>query len=143
MRMAQHPADAQICRNEYFISTHIYARAGILTHNFLDLACLVVLIGSKTAGRKWVDYEIAKALNEGLGVVGVYIHRLKDLNSRQAFKGSNPFDGFTIGRAEKKMSSVVKAYDPGFFAISQGSYAYIKDNIARWVEEAIQIRRNF
>jgi hypothetical protein len=41
------------------------------------------------------------------------------------------------------MSSVVKAYDPGFFAISQGSYAYIKDNIARWVEEAIQIRRNF
>jgi hypothetical protein len=106
-------------------------------------SCLVVLIGSKTAGRKWVDYEIAKAWNEGLGVVGVYIHRLKDLNSRQAFKGSNPFDGFTIGRAEKRMSSVVKAYDPGFFATSQGSYAYIKDNIARWVEEAIQIRRNF
>lgn len=40
-------------------------------------SCLVVLIGSKTAGRKWVDYEIAKVWNEGLGVVGVYIHRLK------------------------------------------------------------------
>ena len=27
-----------LIRNEYFISTHIYARPGILTHNFLDLA---------------------------------------------------------------------------------------------------------
>ena len=34
-------------------------------------SCLVVLIGSQTAGRKWVKYEIKKAWNDGAGVMGV------------------------------------------------------------------------
>ena len=48
-------ADARICRNEYFISTQIYARTGILTHNLLDLAgehraiFSIVLVGNQIA----------------------------------------------------------------------------------------------
>src|SRR5690349_5507067 len=34
-------------------------------------SCAIVLIGSETAGRKWINYEIGKAWNEGKGVVGI------------------------------------------------------------------------
>src|SRR2546427_6713694 len=68
-------------------------------------SCAVVLIGTNTAGRKWINYEIEKAWNDAKGVVGVYIHNLKDSGGAQASKGSNPFAGFTIG--SKQMSSIV------------------------------------
>src|SRR4051812_35176336 len=41
-------------------------------------SCLVVLIGPRTAGRPWVEYEIKKAWRDGRGVVGIYIHSLKN-----------------------------------------------------------------
>src|SRR5437879_9799589 len=39
--------------------------------------CVVVLIGSDTANRPWVRYEIKKAWDDGRGLLGVYIHNLK------------------------------------------------------------------
>jgi hypothetical protein len=105
-------------------------------------SCLVVLIGTATAGRKLVEYEIEKAWNDKRGVVGLYIHNLKDLDGNQASKGRNPFDNFTVGLSKKRMSSVVKAYDPPFVS-STYVYNHIKDNLASWVEQAIEIRNNF
>src|SRR6266481_7975700 len=49
-------------------------------------SCAVVLIGSATAGRKWIDYEIRKAWNDGKGLVGVHIHNVKDSNQKQVAK---------------------------------------------------------
>src|SRR5690242_18195928 len=46
--------------------------------------CTVVLIGSNTAGRKWINYEIETSWNEGKGLVGIYIHKLKDVFQRQS-----------------------------------------------------------
>ena len=40
-------------------------------------SCVVVLIGSKTANREWVQYEIKKAWKDGKALLGVYIHGLK------------------------------------------------------------------
>lgn len=100
-------------------------------------SCVVVLIGSETAGRKWVKYEIKKGWDDGKGVVGIYIHKLKNLDGKQATKGASPFDDFTIGG--KSMASIVKAHNPAG-ATSKEAYATIKDNIADWVEEAIEIR---
>lgn len=37
-------------------------------------SCAVILAGSATAGRKWINYEIEKAWTDGRGVVGIYIH---------------------------------------------------------------------
>ena len=102
-------------------------------------SCAVVLIGSGTAGRKWINYEIEKAWNDGKGVVGVYVHRLLDSSRTQATKGANPFDSFTLGGGAKKLSSVVKAHDPPFSA-STSVYDHIKSNLAGWVEEAVRIR---
>lgn len=101
--------------------------------------CVVVLIGSQTAGRKWVKYEIEKGWNDKKGVVGVYIHNLKNLAGTQDSKGKNPFDDFTIGT--KKLSSVVKAYDPPYSS-SKNVYDHIKNNLESWVDEAITIRKN-
>lgn len=75
-------------------------------------SCAVVLIGTNTAGRKWINYEIKKAWDEKKGVVGVYIHRLKDLDGNQSNKGNNPFDKFNVNGTS--LSSIVKAYNPPY-----------------------------
>lgn len=35
-------------------------------------------MGRRTAGRKWITYQINEAWNKGMGVVGIRIHGLKD-----------------------------------------------------------------
>jgi hypothetical protein len=100
-------------------------------------SCAVVLIGSATANRKWINYEIVKAWNDGKGVVGVHVHNLKDLAGQQSTKGGNPFDYVTKSGA--KLSTIVKAYDPPY-TVSTSVYDYIKNHLADWVEEAITIR---
>jgi hypothetical protein len=106
-------------------------------------SCTIVLIGEKTAGRKWIKYEIEKSWNSGKGVLGIYIHNLKDSDGNQANKGRNPFDDFTMkDNDKKKLSSIVKAYDPPY-KTSTNVYDYISENIEEWVEEAIEIRDNY
>jgi MTH538 TIR-like domain (DUF1863) len=54
--------------------------------------CAVVLVGTDTANRKWINHEIVKAWDDGLGVVGIYIHGLKNFAGQTSNKGNNPFD---------------------------------------------------
>ena len=98
----------------------------------------IVLIGSKTAGRKWIKYEIEKAWKDSKGLLGVYVHKLKDKDGEQSSKGRNPF-GVTVDG--KQLFSIVKAYDPPRMT-STGVYNYIKDNFEDWIETAIDIRNN-
>ncbi len=72
-------------------------------------SCSVVLVGSDTADRKWINYEIVESWNDGMGVVGIHIHGLKNLDGKIAAKGKNPFGFITYGQAEKKLSSIVSA----------------------------------
>lgn len=102
-------------------------------------SCVIVLIGSGTAGRKWINYEIKKGWDDGKGLFGIYIHKLKDQYGNQSEKGRNPFDEFTVGQNNIKLSSIVKAYDPPY-SISTYVYDNIKNNIVEWIEEAILIR---
>jgi hypothetical protein len=105
-------------------------------------SCTIVLVGENTAKRKWIDYEIKKSWNDGKGVVGIYIHNLKNSNGNQSTKGDNPFEYFTVESNKKKLSSIVKCYNPPF-ANSKDVYNYIKDNLEDWIEEAIEIRKNY
>jgi len=50
-----------------------------------------VLIGTETYKRRWVRYEIAKSLERGNGLLGIYIHRIEDENGKTDKKGPNPF----------------------------------------------------
>jgi len=104
--------------------------------------CTIVLIGEKTAGRKWIKYEIKESWDSGKGVLGIYIHNLKNSDGEQANKGRNPFDDFTVGKDKEKLSNVVKAYDP-LYKTSTNVYDYISENIESWVEEAITIRNDY
>ena len=70
-------------------------------------SCVVVLIGTGTASRRYVKYEIEKGWNSSKGVVGIYIHNLKDSAGYQATKGANPFSSFTISNGTKRLSDVV------------------------------------
>ena len=98
-------------------------------------SCIVVLIGSTTSTRKWVKYEIEKAYELGKGIVGIYVHGLKDKDGKQTTKGANPFYN-VYTKDGHRLSNYVKAYDTGY-AYSTNVYNDIKDNIENLIEDAI------
>lgn len=77
-------------------------------------SCAVVLIGSNTAGRKWISYELSKAWNDNKGVVGIHVHNLLDSNEKQSSKGSNPLNYVTFTKSGAKLSTIAKTYDPPY-----------------------------
>lgn len=103
-------------------------------------SCTVVLVGSHTANRKWINYEIIESWDKKMGVVGIYIHGLKDRSDRTSTKGDNPFDHIKFNDG-KKLSSIVKCYDPGGHN-STSKYDWISSNLSEIIEEAISIRNS-
>jgi hypothetical protein len=104
-------------------------------------SCTVVLIGSKTADRKWINHEIVRSWNEGMGVVGIYIHGLKNSEGYISDKGDNPFDYIAYGDDGKKLSAIVNCYNPTG-ANSRERYDWISTYLSDAVEEAIKIRND-
>lgn len=119
-------------------------------------SCVIVLVGSQTAGRKWINYEIKRAWEEGKGLVAIHIHGLKNSLGEQSSKGRNPFYDFHIDKTmnyivnnstpadnnEVRLSSVAKCYDTPYIS-SENVYNYIKEHISDWIEEAIKIRNQY
>ena len=99
--------------------------------------CVIVLIGEETASRKWVKYEIEKAWNDGRGLLGIFIHNIKDPRSGKCSKGANPFSDFRVGTVP--LTSVVKTYDPD----PNDAYGDISKHLEEWIEEAIKIREEY
>ncbi len=103
-------------------------------------SCAIVLIGSNTAERRWVEYEIRKAWIDGKGLLGIYIHNLKHSDGNQSRQGRNPFDYVSV--ADLNLAAVVPTYNPPH-SISTDVLAYIAEYISIWVEYAIRIREDF
>jgi hypothetical protein len=110
-----------------------------IANQMLGRSCAVILIGANTANRKWINHEIVKAWDDGKGVLGVHIHNLKNSEGKVSSKGANPFDHIIYGTSGKKLSAVVKVYDPPGSA-STDVYDHIKNNLEKWIETAIEIR---
>jgi len=104
-------------------------------------SCTVVLIRTNTAGRKWINHEIIKSWDDGMGVVGIHIHGLKNSKGEIATKGKNPFASIGYGNSGKMLSSIVKCYDPAG-SNSQARYDWIKQHLANAVAEANKIRKD-
>ena len=102
-------------------------------------SCVIVLIGSETANRKYIAYEIEKAWNSGKGLLGIYIHNINCPRTGKSLIGKNPFDKFTLHDGKKKLSDIVKCYNPS----SYDAYSDIARNIDGWIEEAIKIRESY
>jgi hypothetical protein len=49
-----------------------------------------VLIGTHTAERDWVTYEIEKSIERGNGLLGVRIHNMKDQDGKRSSRGPVP-----------------------------------------------------
>ena len=99
--------------------------------------CIVVLIGSETAGRPWVEHEIIKAWNDGKAMIGVHIHNIKCPRTGTSRKGKNPFDSITF-KDGRKLSTVIPCYDPN----STNAYGDISENISSWIDRAIKSKKN-
>ena len=112
-----------------------------IANQMKNRSCTAVLVGANTANRKWINHEIVKSWDDGIGVVGIHIHGLKDSNGHISQKGSNPFDFITHGSIGKKLSSIVKCYNPAR-RNSKERYGWIAEHLANAVAEAIRIRKS-
>lgn len=108
-----------------------------INQNMKYKRCIIVLIGSETASRPWVEHEIIEAWNDGKALLGIHIHNLKCPRNGTCRKGKNPFDLIKLddGRA---MSSIVPCYEPN----SLNAYQDIANNISSWIEHAIRHKVN-
>ena len=86
----------------------------------------VVLIGVDTAGKKWINYEITASHKKGNGILGIYVHNIKDSNSNITAKGRNPFDDW-----ELKKAGAVVTYPVYDWVVDDGY-----KNMGDWIEKA-------
>ena len=102
-------------------------------------SCTLVLVGQNTADRRWINYEIVESWNAGMGVAGIYIHGLKNNDGYIANQGNNPFNYISYGDTGKKLSTIVKCYNP-VGVNSKEKYDWISKYIAQIANEAMKIR---
>lgn len=95
----------------------------------------VVLIGSETLNRPFVQYEICESIKRGNAIIGVYINRIADMRSRLTSDRCNPHT--VIGH----YTNNTPAY---FDEVCDGIYDYISDNgysnLGSWVEKSAKIK---
>lgn len=80
----------------------------------------VVLIGDHSANRRWINYEIVKSFEQGNGILGIYINRIKDKTGHITHKGLNPLNRLALHVSDdgKKIS---------FFELKDGKWRLFKD----------------
>ena len=90
----------------------------------------VVLIGSQTSEREHVGYEICESHKKGNGMIGIYIHNMKDVNGNIDTKGANPFSKWqtTDNGITTNLSQLYPTYD---WVTDNG-----RDNMGKWIEAA-------
>lgn len=90
----------------------------------------VVLIGAETYEREWVRHEIKRSYELNKGILGIYIHNVKDPQNGADVKGKNPLDYWTIKQngADVPLSRFYKTYD----WLNDDGY----NNLATWIEAA-------
>ncbi|MDP3736246.1 MAG: TIR domain-containing protein [Hyphomonadaceae bacterium] len=103
-------------------------------------SCTIVLIGSQTAYRPWVQYEIQESWRKKKALFGINIHGLYDQKSQPSLKGSNPFLGRGLADTYGRTCDWdIPVYDPsGWY--STDKYKNIADNIEHWIDDAIARR---
>lgn len=102
-------------------------------------SCVVVLVGSETASRPWVRYEISKAWADRRGVLGIRIDRLLDVAGEHSAPGTNPFSLISINPYQT-LEYIAPLKSPTHLS-SKDVYAWIANGIELWIDEAIEIRK--
>lgn len=88
----------------------------LIDDGLYNTSVTVVFIGNKTAGRKYINYEIEQSIARGNGLVGIQVHHLKDSTLFTDSVGDTPYK------------------------LTSGGYKVYKytnsDNLAKHIEEA-------
>lgn len=63
----------------------------LIDDGLANTSVTVVFIGAKTAGRKYINYEIDQSIKRGNGIVGIQIHHLKDKDGNTDSVGDIPY----------------------------------------------------
>lgn len=108
--------------------------AGMIADAMHGSSVAAVLIGEETAERDWILHEIEASWHLGKGLLGIYIHQVRDMRTgRGSPPGRNPFEGVYMedaGGDEVHLAEVVDIYD---WKDDDGFY-----NFGDWVEQAAQ-----
>ena len=102
----------------------------MIDDGLMNTSVAVVLIGQETSTRKYVQYEVKQSHIRGNGLLGIYIHGIKDRNGYTDNQGKNPFDNFYI---EKEWS---KIYLSELYPTYNWKWDDGYNNIGKWVEIA-------
>ena len=97
------------------------ASGAVYVKNLIDdgmsgSSVLCLLIGKETYKRRWIDYEILRAVGCGMGVFGIRIHRLKDtrpnaqadLEDGADYSGSNPLSFLKYVHRAGKLQPMIR-----------------------------------
>jgi len=88
----------------------------LIDDGLVNTSVTLVCIGTKTAGRKYINYEIDQSIAGGNGILGVNIHHLKDKDGNTDYEGDTPYKLTSGGYKVRKYTNV--------------------DDLANWIEEA-------
>lgn len=101
-----------------------------IDNQLVGTSVTVVLIGSETSNRPYVQYELQQSYSRGNGLLGIYIHQLKDRNGNTSSKGSNAFG--EIGKDSNGNTVYFSANYPCYDWVDDDGY----NNLGKWIEEA-------
>ena len=89
-----------------------------------------VLIGNQTANSRWVKYEIDQSIEKENGLLGIYIHKVKNKDGRTSNKGEDPFarPPFNFKPTTNLVYPCCSYYD----WVNDKGY----DNLGDWIEKA-------
>lgn len=90
----------------------------------------VVLIGADTAGKKWIKHEIKSSHKKGNGMLGIYIHNIKDSQGHTTTKGRDPFSDDIFKNKEGKVITY-----PVYDWVADDGYT----NMGAWIEKAAKV----
>ena len=91
-----------------------------------------VLIGSHTAYNKWVKSEIEQSIKKENGLLGVYIHNLKDRHGWTSTKGNSPFRQPPFNFVPTTNTNLVYPCCSYYDWVSGDGYK----NLGNWIEKA-------
>jgi len=89
-----------------------------------------VLIGPETTSRDWVKYEIKRSYERGNGMLGIYLHNIKDFASKTDLAGNNTFG--EIGKDANGGSIYFWNLYTSYDWVLEDGYT----NLGNWVEQA-------
>jgi len=101
-----------------------------IDNQLIGTSVTVVLIGAKTSESYYVKYELEQSWKKGNGILGIYIHQIKNSDSSTDTKGNTSFgDIFTNSYDNKK-----------YFHDRFPTYDWVdndgRNNMDKWIETA-------